>query len=475
MKSPTSMLALTVAALLAVPALAQQPSSQDSVLTVATARADSGETQPTATTEKKKSGEESPETAKRSAQPTIVFQHIRATDQRGVEVFEAPKNDTVPYTGFKLGLGASFTQQFQDLKHHNAAAPNVVNGTDLNQLINIGAGFNNAVANLYVNAQMARGIRVSMTSYLSSRHHDESWVKEGYLLVDALPWKNATLDKLMQVMTVKVGHFEVNYGDEHFRRSDNGNSLYNPFVGNLIMDAFTTEIGGEIYFRKAGWMAMGGITGGEIHGQVASPDKRSPSYLGKVGFDRQLDEALRVRLTGSMYYNGGAVNNTLYSGDRAGSRYYDVMENVSSTETAQAWSGAIQPGFRRNVKAFVVNPFVKYRGLELFGNIERARGKASNETANRTWDQYSGEAVYRFLPREQLYVGARYNTAKGQLAGLTGDVNVRRYQLASGWFVTPGILAKVEYVNQKYLDFPITDIRHGGRFNGIMVEGAVGF
>ena len=300
-------------------------------------------------------------------------------------------------------------------------------------------------------------------------------MKEGYLLVDALPWKNATLDKLMQVMTVKVGHFEVNYGDEHFRRSDNGNSLYNPFVGNLIMDAFTTEIGGEVYFRKAGWMAMGGITGGEIHGQVSTPDKRSPSYLAKVGFDRQLDEALRVRLTGSMYYNGGAVNNTLYSGDRAGSRYYDVMENTSSTESAQAWSGAIQPGFRRNVKAFVVNPFVKYHGLELFGDVERAKGKASNETTNRTWNQYAGEAVYRFLPREQMYVGARYNTASGQLFGIPNDVTVHRYQLATGWYITPGILGKVEYVNQRYHDFPITDIRHDGRFHGIMVEGAVGF
>ena len=39
---------------------------------------------------------------------------------------------------------------------------------------------------------------------------------------------------------------EINYGDAHFRRSDNGNAIYNPFVGNYIMDAFTTEIGGEV-------------------------------------------------------------------------------------------------------------------------------------------------------------------------------------------------------------------------------------
>ena len=48
---------------------------------------------------------------------------------------------------------------------------------------------------------------------------------------------------------VRVGHMEINYGDAHFRRSDNGNAIYNPFVGNYIMDAFTTEIGGEVYLK----------------------------------------------------------------------------------------------------------------------------------------------------------------------------------------------------------------------------------
>ena len=45
-----------------------------------------------------------------------------------------------------------------------------------------------------------------------------------------------------------------------------------------------------------------------------------------------------------------------------------------------------------------MNPFVKFRGLELFGVIERAKGKASAETTERTWNQYAVDAVYRFLP-----------------------------------------------------------------------------
>ena len=408
-------------------------------------------------------------------EPPIVHQHMRAVDQRGINVFEPPKEDTVPYTGFRLGWGGSFTQQFQDLTHSNTASARMVDDVNQNQLIGIGAGFNNAVANLYLNAQMAKGIRVAVTTYASSRHHDETWVKEGYVMVDALPFDNDVLALLMHFVTVKAGHFEVNYGDQHFRRSDNGNTIYNPFVGNLIMDAFTTEIGGEVYLRSGGVLMMGGVTGGEVHGQVTAPEKRSPSYIAKLGYDRQVNQDVRVRLTGSMYYTKKSVNNTLFSGDRAGSRYYDVLENTQSSESAQAWSGAIQPGFRNNVRALVLNPFIKVRGLELFGNIETARGAGATEPSNRTWNQYAGDVVYRFLPRDQMYVAARYNTASGRLVGMTSDVNVKRVQIAGGWFLMPGVLTKVEYVRQTYGDFPLTDIRNGGKFHGFMVEGAIGF
>ena len=406
----------------------------------------------------------------------IELQHFRAADQRGLNVFETPKFDETSFEGMKLVWGGAFTQQFQGLQHKNSAAPKVAAGVDANQLITIGHGFNNAVANLNLGVQLAQGIRVNVTTYASSRHHQETWVKDGYFLMDASPIDNDYLNLLMHFVTLRVGHFEVNYGDQHFRRSDNGNTIYNPFVGNLLLDAFTTEIGGEVYFRNAtGVLAMAGMTAGEIHGQVTAPEKRSPAYLGKLGFDRQIDSTLRVRLTGSIYRKDHSANNTLYSGDRGGSRYYDVLENTTSTETAQAWSGSVRPGMSDNITAVVFNPFVKFRGLEVFGNIEQTTGKAASEAANRTWKQYSSEAIYRFLPRERMYVGARYNTANGGLAGMTNTVSVDRTQVAAGWFVTPALLAKLEWVNQSYNDFPTTDIRSGGKFRGFMAEGVVAF
>ncbi|MEP6492141.1 MAG: hypothetical protein ABJF01_05660 [bacterium] len=402
--------------------------------------------------------------------------HLRPADQRGVNVFEAAKESTVPFTGFTLSFGGAFTQEFQGLAHQNTAAPVLVSGVNANQLITIGHGFNNAVANLNVNAQLAPGVRLAMTSYLSARHHQETWVKDGYILIDDSPIDNTLLKDIMKYTTLRVGHFEINYGDAHFRRSDNGNSIYNPFVGNYILDDFTTEIGAEVYLRSNGLIAMLGGTGGEVHGQVTAPQARSMSVLGKLGFDKAiLDDFIRVRLTGSFYANNKAASNTLFTGDRGGSAYYDVLENSASTELANAWSGQVRPGFSNKVNAEVINPFVKIGGAEFFGNFETATGGSFTEPKLRTIHQNVYEGLYR-LGGDKFYVGGRYNTLKGELISKSSlDENVTRYQVGGGWFVTPNVLAKLEWVNQKYNAFPTTDIRYGGQFKGFMVQGAVGF
>jgi hypothetical protein len=407
--------------------------------------------------------------------PPITLQHVRPNDQRGINVFEAPKADGVPYTGFKVSFGAAFTQQFQGLGHSNSAAVKTAAGSTVNQneLIAVGHGFNNAVANAYVGAQLARGIRVAMTGYLSARHHNEMWVKDGYLLIDDSPIDFMPLNVLMSFVTVKAGHFELNYGDTHFRRTDNGNAMYNPLVGNYILDAFTTQIGSEVYLRAGGLMLMGAVTNGEVRGMTLNAAKRSPAFIAKAGFDRQVSKDLRVRLTGSSFAQARAASQTLFSGDRAGSRYYNVLENTTATEAANFTSGALNPGMNE-MHAVVINPFLKYRGLELYGNLERARGKAVTETARRDLTQRAVEGTYRFLG-DRLYVSSRYNTVAGRLPGMTADIGVQRVQAGAGWFITPLILMKGELVRQQYTDFPSTDIRNGGKFNGFVFESTIAF
>lgn len=428
---------------------------------------------------------------------TRTYPYQRPPDVRGINVFEAPKTPAaLPADAEfpRLRLGGSFTQQFQALDHSNT--PNVVpnlatpdpNDTiDTNALIEIGNGFNLATANLTVNAMLAPGLQVNLDTYLSSRHHPETWVKGGYIQVDELGFLGVpALERVMDYTTIRLGHYEINYGDAHFRRSDNGNAFFNPFVENLIMDAFTTEIGGDILVRKSGFLGMVGVTGGEIQGGVTRPEERSLAVLGKVGYDAQMSPDLRVRLTGSAYHNGNALGSTLYAGDRGGSRYYLVMEPPTATTSANFTSGRLNPGFREAVTAFMVNPFVKFMGFELFGTYERATGRMANESEDvgRVWQQFAVEGLYRFLPGERAYVGARYNVADGNLLGPVvagqvtdagAEVSVDRIAIAAGWFPTRNLLLKGEYVRQNYNDFPTADIRNGGEFNGFVIEGVVSF
>jgi hypothetical protein len=241
------------------------------------------------------------------------------------------------------------------------------------------------------------------------------------------------------------------------------------------MDSFTTEIGGEAYLKTGPVIAMAAITGGEVRGTVLTPGQRGPAFIGKLGYDKQLNDDLRLRLTGSLYKTDQALNNTLYGGDRAGSRYYWALENTAATESAQFTSGLINPGFRNKVTAMMLNPFVKFRGAELFGVIERAEGKANAETVERQWNQYAVDAVYRFLPDEKAFVGVRFNRAEGPLVGIAGDVGAERWQFGAGWFILPGLLAKAEYVDQKFFGFPPANVKNGGHFKGWMLEGVVAF
>jgi hypothetical protein len=423
--------------------------------------------------------------------PAQQMQFIRPSDQRGVNMFESPKEQGVPFTGFRITWGAAFRQQFQGLEHSNTAAAVVVNNVNQNQLIDIGRGFNLADANLNLNIQVADGIRVALSTYASSKHHQETWVKDGYALIDKSPIDYPILNNIMKYTTLKLGHFETNYGDAHFRRSDNGNAMYNPFVGNLIIDAFTTEVGGEAYFRAKGFLAMAGVNSGTINGGVTAPDKRSNAYVGKLGYDKKIMPDLRVRLTGSYYKNDKSTSNTLLTGDRAGHGYDLVMENTAASITSQAWSGQMRSmGFSNSLRAYSINPFVKWNGVEFFGTYDNFRGKSNATSAAgalldptwRTWQQKAGEVVYRFW-NEKAYVGCRTNTAKGNLLSTTGatavtytaDVSIDRHAAAAGWYVTPVLLIKGEFMNQRYFRFPARDIRSGGKIQGFVLEGVVSF
>lgn len=414
--------------------------------------------------------------------------NFRPYDKTGINMFETLKSDTVPFNGLAVRWGAGFTQQFQNLKHENPGAINNT-GNGANRLYPIKNGFMTAQANLFMDVQLADGIKLNVTSYMSARHHNEFWVKGGYIQFDKVPFKGEFWDNLMKIATIKIGHFEVNYGDQHFRRSDGGQTLYNPFMDNYIMDQFATEIGGEVYLQKNGLFGMIGMTSGMIKGSIDSlpvtpqdpNDARSPSIYLKGGIDKQVNKDFRLRLSASLYTNSSNAGSglTLYGGDRTGSNYQNVMEKgvpgALPALTAVAFSGRFNPGYSKAITATMVNAFMKYKGMEIFGTYEFANGRSKTETDKRKTTQVAIEGVYRFGKEENLFIGYKYNTVTSRLAGFTSDVKIDRSAFAAGWFLTKNVLLKGEIVNQKYIDFPSADYRSLGKFNGYVIEAVVGF
>jgi hypothetical protein len=402
------------------------------------------------------------------AQQQPPIQYFRYYDQRGINVYETGKNDTVKFDGLKIRIGGAFAIQYQAMDHQN----------DLNNLIPLAHNFNLPSANLDLDVQLYDGVRMNLRMYLSSRHHTETYVKGGYIQIDKLDFiKKDFLADLMKKVTIKIGQMENNYGDTHFRRSDNAHALYNPFVEGYIMDSFTTEIGGEVYYQDKGWLGMVSVTNGRLNQSVADTTSKG-AFLAKLGYDKQLNKDLRVRLTGSIYTVSNTSNTYLYGGDRAGSRYFKVMDVVGAA--TNDFSGRINPGLKTNMTSIMINPFVKFKGLEFFGVIESASGRDKVAdaafTGNRTWTQLAGELLYRFGSHEQLYVGARYNIVSGQLPGQeTNKVTVDRVNFGGGWFMTRNILALIEYNSQSYKNYQAGSPFAGGKFSGFVIQACIAF
>lgn len=392
--------------------------------------------------------------------------------------FEEPQLKSEDFDKLRVTVGADFAMQYQALDHEADSA-----------LIPLGTGFNLPTANFIINGFLAPGIQVNLETYLSSRHHNETWVKGGYLVLDELPFlKSERIDRLMDYMTFKIGDMEINYGDAHFRRTDNGRAISNPFVGNYILDAFSTQVALEAMYRNKGWLLMGAVSSGSLKPALTAYNAGTGTYetfdthkelafYWKAGYDNQLSDDLRLRLTLSGYHNPDNHAGALYNNDRTGSRYYLVMNKVTNNAadvdiTKNHLSGNFGPGTVIKDNSLMLNLFTKYKGLEVFGTWEMFRGKLPSK-ADSEFNQYAIEGLYRFGGNEQFYGGLRYNLVNNNL-----DQQVDRFQIAAGWYLLEQIVIKLEYVNQNYDGFvggPASLGAGDAGFKGVMFEAAISF
>lgn len=404
------------------------------------------------------------------------IQYYRYNDQRGVNVFETSKSDTVKFTGLKLRVGGDFAMQFQGISQTNDQGRVDGNGNSLN-FVELDNNMTLPTANLNFDVQLADGMRMHLRTYLSSRHHPEAYVKGGYLQMDNLNFvKEGFLSGLMDITSLRVGMDEINYGDTHFRRSDNARAIFNPFVGNYIMDAFTTEPFLEVTIQSNGIIGVLGITNGRLN-QEPEPGDDGRVLYGKLGYDKQVNDDLRLRLTGSFYSSSdGSTRDYLYGGDRAGARYYNVLHAEADAFAPRGPSDfepRFNPGFAYHT-AVMINPFVKFKGLEFFGVYEST--KRGDDAVGGSYAQIGGEVLYRFGANEQMYIGGRYNSLSGEPADGAATRDIKRTNLGFGWFLTNNVLMKTEYVTSKYEG----DGWNGGKlqgaeFDGIVIEATIGF
>lgn len=381
----------------------------------------------------------------------FLFLTITAVQVSG-QYFESAPIDTINFEKLKVTMGADFALQLQALSHE---APNAT-------LKDITNNFNLPTANLHITADLAPGIQLYINNFMSSRHHNDAWVEGGYLLIDKLPFFPGT-DHLMKYFTIKAGVMNPDYGDSHFYRSTNAAVLGNPFVGNWIMDSYTTNPGIELMYRKNGMIAMLGTNNGRLNYGSGANLSQDLVFDWKLGYDKFLNEDFRVRATLSGYHvPEGHSGSYLWGGDRAGARYYSVMDTIGGDNFR---SGRWDPSSGQSqMNAFQGDLFVEFHGIELFGFYELMNGIRKGE--NQNFNQLGLQLKYTY---NSAFVATRFNKVDNNLGS-----TVSRLNIGGGWFMTNNIVLKLDYVTQSYSG-PAHDYLDGGKFNGLVFEAGISF
>ncbi len=374
---------------------------------------------------------------------------------------------------------------------------------DLNILENIPPGMHSAAANAMISADLIPEASMYFEFYISSKHH-EGYVtpREGYFYLNRLPERINIfgMNRLFKYMDVKAGHFEIDYGNWHRIRSDNAQVQSNPLVGNYLIDANTVEPGIEVVFRK-GWMyGVTGISTGTTTGDF-EPHRGTGIHL-KLGIDQ--NEAFQV--SASLYrvdHSGNSAEgcekcqvsfpgipgvepeegteegsegsfNSLYAGNRSGSRYAGVLKDGPDV-------GTLNIGRGQDVLAYHFDIGFRIGKVRVFGMGGAAFdfdiNGSEEESPEEHWYYYGSEVQVNITPG--LYVAGRYNEARStKMAGQDIQAMVSGLQIGGGYWLWKNALLKLEYVHQTYEDFlpyynGLPALMFNPRFYGLVAEVSV--
>jgi hypothetical protein len=389
-------------------------------------------------------------------------------------VFE-PAKDTSEFTDVEWNWKAALSFYYQGLTQDYTP----VTGTEEE----IGNGLILPNANLDIYAKIMSGFNVKLQTMLSSSHHPEAYVKGGYATIDNLDFiAPGFLEGLMANTTIKIGVNDINFGDDHYRRTDNADVMRNPFVGNLAVESYMQAFHVEVLHRLPTLNAfvMGGLTNGKAQPNNVvksndTDDAKNASYAlyGKVGFDKQLNDALRVRVTESVYWQEKTARGDLYSGDKSGDVFANIFGKAAKDTSQQTWNAV--SGYA-DIFASKTNFFVKYNDTEFYGLYEIVDGKKA-DGKSIDMNHYAFDIVQRFA-NDRFYLAARYENAVVKHDDAVrdyGDAELTQYQLTAGWFLSKNAVAKAEYIKHERKNFSDYGGNGKAEFDGFMISAALNF
>ena len=384
----------------------------------------------------------------------------------------------------KLYLTVNTVGTAQTLNHKN-----VFNAQGA-ALPEIEPGFQTAFGNLgFIGIFGAKQeIEVVFDMYLSSRNHPSStYGNEGYIIMRGVPENLKSLSFLEPVLErvdLKAGHFLVDFGDNRYHRSNNAIVQNNPLVGNFVVDPNIVSIGMQLSSKpgtRYGWLL------GLSNGTTTEDWSVGRGFAGNAKLFFNPVKPIRASvsyMTADQSDNpnksGGGSQLQMFTGNRSGERYAGVMGGGQAPGNVFPQAGekfsAAQFDLTFDKPAFPV---------KLYGHVGQTKDADLNGSMpgspEEEWNYFAGDVVYEFTPA--LYAAARYSGAMtDMLAGRPTDGKVNRVQVGGGFWLTKNMLAKLEYVQQKYTGFGQGDMVnnniqawHDPEFSGFVAEVSFSF
>jgi hypothetical protein len=392
-------------------------------------------------------------------------------------------------------MGLQTVGRFQTLDQHDVSVQSIAGasaGTYVAQR-GLDPGFQTPFADVTFLGTIPNKMEIYFDEYIASRPHPSTtYGHEGYMIFEGLPapFDTGPIAKLFEYVNVKVGAFDIDYGDDNYRRSNNARVQNNPLIGNPLVDPNVEEIGGEIYSVKGPIYGLFGVGGGSTteHFDIGY----QPSIHGKI-WAYPVPEVRTAISAYHVHLGDSADESYLYANGRSGGTFAGVFGNPDDP-------GQILPQAGKDVTAVQGDLTWLHWPEEVYSNVGWVQDAdiGSNGTPatgsqallppgakpSERWLYAALEPVYHITPA--LYVAGRYSVALAQTVnGVDSNGWVDRAEVGGGYWFTNNLLFKAEYVYEQFHGFDSTlDLINGyggvdgGRnpsFNGLVAEVSFSF